>query len=312
MIRTILVPVDRSDLSEHAIPYAVGIARCSGARVELALVHLPLEASAHRHRGLEDKIRHDEHIYLQNLRCALEEVSGVRSASVVLDGPVAAALSQHAQTVEADLVVMATRARGGLARMRLGSVADGVVRRSPAPVLLVRPREGDAEPFRAISLQHILLPVDGSPVADQAVPMTASLAGQQRARLTLLTIIPPGQAGRHGSPDPLLRHQAEAHLAALVQAVRERVEQVDWYVSAHPAAAQGIVQEAEVLGADLISMATHGRGGLSRMLLGSVAQSVLHSSPVPLLLHTERALRKSAYGMERVLAPAGHTGSIPG
>lgn len=291
MIQTILVPVDRSDLSEHAVPYAVGIARAAGARLELALVHRPPEEPQYGSSRLEEKLREHEHAYLQGLREMLETGFGVRSSSVMLEGPVAAALCQHVRTIGADLVVMSTHGRGGLQRVRLGSVADSVLRRSPAPVLLVRPPEARADAFQARSFHHILLPLDGSPLSDQALPLTASLASLTGARLTLLTVIEAegGAAQARRVPGWL---EAKAHLNGLLALPRLSSVRVETRVVGHPHPSQGIVQEAEAAGVDLISMATRGRGGLSRMLLGSVAESVLHSTTIPVLLHTEQALRQ--------------------
>lgn len=147
---------------------------------------------------------------------------------------------------------------------------------------------------------HILVPLDGSELAEQVLPHVTALALRFRARLTLLRATTAAQAvgmqaalagalpggGPIADATPLIAAEREAaatYLAAVAERLRERgltvaVEQHDG------APAELILTRARARGADLIAMTTHGRGGLGRLLLGSVADAVVRHASVPVLL----------------------------
>jgi nucleotide-binding universal stress UspA family protein len=172
MYHKVLVPLDGSVFAEHALPLALEVAQRAQAAVQLVRVHVrvgsPYSGSDLAcDLGLDSIIRHKEESYLRNVRQRLATVSPVRLTHKVLDGPAAAALYQHALATSTDLVVMTTHGRGPLTRCWLGSVADQLVRQVSVPVLLVRPREGARERTWKPILQHVLIPLDGSELAEE-------------------------------------------------------------------------------------------------------------------------------------------------
>ena len=287
----ILVPLDGSDFSEQAIPVASSIAERWHAPLRLARVHVPLSSEVHCADGLvvvdnqrDLDARRSDAAYLEQRRGAAE--AGIETA--LLQGPaVSTALAAEAEHSGARLVVMTTHGRSGLPRLLLGSVASGLVRRSPVPVLLVRP--GQVPAPRAF--RRVLVPLDGSDLARSILDHVHCVA-EPDARLVLLTVVEPiawvawPDAAGIGVPDQ--DEQVAAVKAALdeeAQRLRGRGFDVETRVSVSRSCAQEILAVARAVDAELVALATHGRSGLARAALGSVAEEVVHGSHVPVLLH---------------------------
>ncbi len=134
-MRTILVPLDGSTLAERALPFAEVLARASGARLVLpraSLVrHRPEPATEEARIAADERAELDRHVALLGER-------GVVAEGVLRFDEAAEAIVAEAVGREADLIVMATHGRSGLGRLVFGSTAEAVLRRSPAPVLLIR------------------------------------------------------------------------------------------------------------------------------------------------------------------------------
>jgi nucleotide-binding universal stress UspA family protein len=191
---------------------------------------------------------------------------------------------------------MSTHGRGALARVWLGSVAAALVRQAPAPVLLVRPQEAYTHPAHEPLFRHVLIPLDGSPSAEQALEPAIGVGTLTEARYTLLQAIdpliaehtrPPYAAGLDRRLLPEVRAHATAYLERVAAGLRARALHVEAaLVVGTPA--QAISDYVRTHAVDLIAMATHGHGGLSHLLLGSVADAVVHTSDVPVLLERPR------------------------
>jgi nucleotide-binding universal stress UspA family protein len=171
-------------------------------------------------------------------------------------------------------------------------VADVHVRGVNVPLMLLRPH-GDAEPAPTISLDHILIPIDGSEFSEQVLEHAIALGRLANARYTLVQVVQPPvvmpPAEIVGVIPPLrdvkeLRAQADRYLEELAERMRGEFLIVDTVVVTQQQSALGILEEALECDADLIAMATHGRGGWQRVALGSVADKVLRGTSVPLLL----------------------------
>ena len=287
----ILVPLDGSDFAEQAIPVASTIAERWHAPLRLARVHVPLASEVHCADGLvvvDDKrdvdARQRDAAYLEQRRGTGSE-AGIET--VLLQGPaVSAALAADAKTSGARLVVMTTHGRGGLPRLLLGSVAAGVVKRSPTPVLLVRPGHVDA----SRRFRRVLVPLDGSGLACSILDHVSRVA-EPGARLVLFTVIEPVSWASWPDAAGAVPDEREQDATARVwleeQAVplRARGFEVETRVSLSRRCAQQILAVAATVEADLIALATHGRSGLARVALGSVADEVVHGAEVPVLLH---------------------------
>jgi nucleotide-binding universal stress UspA family protein len=313
-MRDILVPLDGSSFGEQALPAAVELARASGALLHLVHVHdspvLPFSIEGY---GAFDPVwseawRARASAYLEQQAAIHAEPAGVATALRLLEAPVVEALIEHIEQVGADLVVMTTHGRGGFSRVWLGSVADELVRHAGVPVLLLRPASGAAEMARRAALpSHVLVPLDGSPLAETALEPAVELARLSGARLSLLHVLPPmfavgapyGAAGVTFDADTYrLEHlRAERYLTGLVQRLRPEFTDVATMILTDPHPAAAIRNCARAGQVDLIALATHGRGGLSRWVIGSVADKVIRSGGPAVL-----AVRPAADVLRRIPA----------
>src|SRR6266487_2246759 len=196
MYRSILAPLDGSPLSERALPLALDIARRTGAFLHLVHVHLPLAAPMYTadfplaDTGLDERACESERAYLNALAGRLRAETDIPVGAAFLDGAitdsVADLIAAHAREHRADLIVMTTHGRGGLARVWLGSVADELVRRLPMPVLLQRPDQRAPVTAVAQPPRRILIPLDGSANAEAVLPYALALGQATQAQYTLL------------------------------------------------------------------------------------------------------------------------------
>jgi nucleotide-binding universal stress UspA family protein len=192
---------------------------------------------------------------------------------------------------------MTTHGRGMLSRFWLGSIADRLVRQVAAPVLLVRPQaEPVPEADQAPSLKQVLIPLDGSALAEQIIPHAIALGRLSRAEYTLLHVIEPiaeaygmelSRAGFDEAALARMRVVAQDYLDGVAARFQAEALRVRTAVDSDPAP-QAILEYARVHAIDLIALATHGRGGVARLLLGSVADKVARSATIPVLLQRPR------------------------
>lgn len=297
MPECILVPLDGSSFGEHALAPAIGLARRFDASLELVHVHevapaVYMEGVPQLDTSLElDGIEHDRH-YLESARDRVAAL-GLPVRTSLLDGPTVAALVEHLQRTGCDLIVMTTHGRGPLSRAWLGSVADGLARHSDLPLLMIRPdpdRDDGRPPLEpAPPLRRALVPLDGSPEAERVTEHALRLIGPERGEILFLHVVSPTLiVGGH------VFELSEQRREELTAVARERIgDVVDRYASRCEThlevvvardAARAILDAGTSAGADFIAMSTHGRGGLSRLLFGSVTDKVLRSSSLPLLV----------------------------
>jgi nucleotide-binding universal stress UspA family protein len=238
-------------------------------------------------------------IYRQNAenyltsQAALLHGQGLDISTDVHCGPPAEVIVEIAKDNHVALIAMASHGYSGLRRWAIGSVTDKVAHATSTPMFVVRGAEHP--PAGDLAFRRIMAPLDSSPLAKQALPLAAELAGGAGAKLLLLQAVLPtieaypsiAPLGRPNliSPEVLamLRAQAAKELEQVAAELRQRGVQVSTVVvNGH--AAEAIVDEAKQRAVDLIVMATHGYSGLKRWALGSVADKVLHASTTPLLL----------------------------
>jgi len=307
MIRSLVVPLDGSQFAEQALPLALSIAKRADAQLHLLFVHGSLDIlHAEHHFVAEDSWRTEwkthHRAYLDNIADQLGTAGAGAITPYVLEGDVPATIHQHVVENQVNLVVMTTHARGPVARVWLGSVADQVIRELPVPVLLVRPDEGKVSLSEDVRLKHFLLPLDGTPLAEQIVEPAVALGELMDTEYTLLRVITPLVSAPHltermragGLPGTMTRQledartqfrdQAQHYLERVASRFRERLLRVRTCVAEETQPAVAVLETAEKLPADLIAMQTHGRRGLSRLIFGSVADKVLRGARVPLLV----------------------------
>lgn len=310
MYRSLLVPLDRSPFAEQALPLALGIARRASARLDLVAVHSlyaledPHAAWCRFDHEQDAERKRQEQLYLDAAARRVTSVAPVPVTSEVLSGSnvlpemVAESLLERARVSKADLIVMATHGRPPLSRFALGSVADELTRRASVPILLVRPNESTPDILTERAVDNILIPLDGSPQAEQALGPARDLACLMQARCILLHVIEPHSAHDHGTNRLPEKAVAEIYLRRIAAGLREQGLQVRTRLIAARHVAEAIVEEAEVQGSNLIALATHGRSGLQRLLLGSVADKLVRLAACPVLVYRPSNSGTSIYADE--------------
>jgi nucleotide-binding universal stress UspA family protein len=299
MLKRIVVPLDGSAFGEQALPMALSIAGRDHA--ELELVHVYDTLPPYYTQGapvpdprLDEDLRKDRASYLDAVARWLREQTAAPVTATILDGPVASALADHIAMRQADLVVMATHGRGGLSRAWLGSVASDLVRHASAPVMLIRPDASGSRAQPAPPFERVLIPLDGSPLSEEAVEHAVTVAGGAGVEYILIHVILPivyvaADPISFAYPDEVaLLAAAEAYLGEVADRLRARDVAATIQVLRHPQPARAILEYADERGADVIAVETHGRSGVTRLLMGSVADKVVRASPVPVLLHRPR------------------------
>lgn len=300
MPANILLPLDGSAFSEHALPAALELTRRLQGRLHLVHVHeppasLPAQGSLVVEAELGRALREHEEQYLRDLADRCLSDAGITPRVELLEGPVATALAAYSHDAGIDLVVMTTHGRGGISRAWVGSVADALVRRSAVPVLLLRPQDGQAA-ARPLECRHVLVTLDGSPLAEGVLEPISLFTRLYHPRISLLRVVAPLQvvtepAGAVAvlSQDPAAIEKAVAgartYLEEMAAPLRAGGLEVATAVQVHSVAAVAILDYAATHAVDTIAMATHGRGGWSRVALGSVADKVMRGTLMPVILY---------------------------
>ena len=213
---------------------------------------------------------------------------------------------------EADLLVMATHGRGPVSRAWLGSMADLLIRTSRVPLLLVHPEKDEDPAYQAdVPIKKVLVPLDGSDLAEAAAEGTRTVLGEG-LDMTLFRVVQyPYHFASPYLPDTIQGNQdifrqataqAKDYLTEAAWRIAKDDGGVDTEVTVSEYPARAITDYAESNGYDLIAIATHGRGGLKRLALGSVADKVIRTSKVPVL--TFRPEEQSETGTAESLARA--------
>jgi nucleotide-binding universal stress UspA family protein len=300
MKRHILVPLDGSSLAELALPHAVCIAHATSQGINLlqavplhpvdSLVDWPVATSG---AGLESWEHETDAArdYLTSLAGRLEAVGITVQTEVSEDDAASAIMSYVEQHAEVSLVAMTTHGHSGVNRWVFGSVTEKMLHASLVPLLLVRPRDDHRlQALTTPEYKTILVPLDGSLFAEQALHEARALAAATGAGLVLVCAVFefPELRAVQGARDDITKWQGEAarivsyldRTAEVLKAegltVRTRLE--------YGAPADAILHACEMTGADLIVMSNHGRSGLDRPWLGSVALKVVQSALWPVLL----------------------------
>lgn len=300
MYTTIVVPYDGSVHSARALPVAAALAKRTGARVELVIVHDPSAyipfvpgevaipvydqelVQAHRQRDADALER-----AVQSLRD-----EGVTASGAVLDGTIVEALEEYVASHGTDLVIMTTHGRSGFQRLRLGSVAASFLTRTTVPVLLVRgagSEHPDTDP--ALPTGSLLCTLDGSAFAETVLPHARRFAEATGMTMHLVAVTVPHaismapfgtealladdsalSAEEHVREDYLHRVAEQCPPGTTVRAITDM------------SVARGILDAAAAGPCGAIAMATHGRGGLKRFVLGSVADEVIKHADTPVLV----------------------------
>ena len=313
MLRSILVPLDGSNLAERALAYATALSVPTAASLVLvravaANTLADIDDSVARAHGLATAKQ-----YLSEQAAKLRDRGRACEIATPLGSPAGCILSEAKRGV--DLIVMSTHGRTGPIRWLLGSVAESVVARSPVPVLLDRAWHPVRREPLLSQRPRLLVPLDGSRFAETAVDTAAGLAEDIGAELILLRVelastdVVHDEFGRVitylDELDERARVLASDYLESAARQLAERWPSLSVDVQVRlgdPAAA--IDQTVATTGAALVVMATHGRTGLRRSIMGSIAGKVLERGSAPLVLVRPSLLSADGAPAERATAPA--------
>jgi nucleotide-binding universal stress UspA family protein len=296
MYRVIMVPVDGSPFSREAVFQGLRMAKATGAQLRLVRVGwVPAIISGADQVALDnvawEKGRDDMLAQLYHLAAECRASADVDVTATLEDGPIADALRGHALRHGVDLIVMATHGRRGLARIWLGSVADRLIRETGIPVLVVRPPSLATELASGFCFKRIIVPLDGSPLAERSLEAAIDLAEFEQATVTLLRVVktddhvPPGELySSRGAASATDVEDAEQYLARWKFALAGRNVPIEWEVVIATDIPSAILRLAEQNNADLIALATHGRGGIARALIGSVADRLVSEGMLSILV----------------------------
>lgn len=327
MFQRMLLPLDGSKRAEQAIPIAARIARASGGSLILlraAGTHIEFgtyitEPSVLIQEALELDLTRATH-YLARIK-ASRELAGIETMVEVRSGRAALVILDVAQQRHVDLIIMCSHGETGFKRWVLGSVAQQVARHSSLPVLVLRaggplPTSSFPDPIRPLRSLMGLVALDGSVEAEAALEpaamLVAALAAPARGilRLTRVVNLPTNrrERGSHEGIDPLMREKILCDAKTYLSGVADRLRSgplaelkltIVCSVVTGKDVADALLSIAEtgkeaegaaMLGScDLMAMATHGRGGLQRLALGSVTEHVLGITRRPLLVMHARS-----------------------
>jgi nucleotide-binding universal stress UspA family protein len=293
--RSILVPVDGNPFAEHALPLALGIARRAGASVQVVHVHSPLESAyqpgeLYSGTSLDAFLKQRQQAYLEGLVRRLAKVTAVPVRSLLLEGRDTADSLLESARAGADLVVMATHGRGAVRRFLLGGLSDVLMRRLSIPMLFTRGYNSPADLTGDPLMRHLLIALNGSESAERVLNPALALGALWEADHTLLRIVPPSvnYLGGYPAAQPLaLQQQAEArsYLRSVARRFGTRTPKIrPRIVVDDRSTGKAILSFAKAHDADVIALATRGRGWLARLIQSSVADHVVRHSSVPVLV----------------------------
>lgn len=295
---TIVVPLDGSDQAEQAIPWASALCqRIDASLLLVSVVEIPVEfgawsAASTMAVGAElDQWAAERDVYLKEVG---NRLSGIHVQTMSRVGSPTSEIIGAIAGVENPLVVMTSHGRTGPGRVVMGSVANRIVRDARCPVFVVRSQK--QAPTVEPSFERVLVPLDGSAFAEHAIDrgLAAIRPRNEPTIVHLLRVIEPLIVRMPGPDIPLdyglvseytdaMKEEATTYLAAATQRVQETGVKVTSEIR-EGRISDEILRVATEQHSDLIVMSTHGRGGISRLFVGSVAERVLHEATLPLLL----------------------------
>jgi nucleotide-binding universal stress UspA family protein len=290
----ILVPLDGSELAQIALPYAQKLAGVLGSQIILIYIS----------ESADDRYHHMHQFYLQqmveatkqNAERYLDKREGrtIKVDSVILVGDPAEEIVDYAGKEDIGLIVMSTHGRSGIKRWAMGSVAEKVLRATKQPMAIIRAKGARPDMLGERSiLSKILVTLDGSKESEAVIPYIEELASKLQVEIILLQVIAPDYH-IYAAGGPEYGIYAEQQIESMKKFARDYLEGVSARlkqreVVAKPeimfgTAAEAIINFADQTNASLVAMTTHGRSGVSRWALGSVAERVLRAGNTPLLL----------------------------
>lgn len=295
MFEKILVPLDGSVLAEAALPYAEELAGKLSSEVILLYVSDPVN----------DPYRHMYDPYLQKMVESVKEGARkdlgklvdreINVGSRILVGDAAEQITSYAENKDIGLIIMSSHGHTGFKRWTLGNVTDKVIRNTTRPIAIVRSQKASSS---RREITRLLVPLDGSKVSEAALPYAEELAARLKAQLVLFQVLTPdyyaytsGQYKELEATRKSARDYLEKTAAQMQQKEITAVATIREGLVAETA--EMVIQMAEETEAAAVIMATHGKSGIGRWALGSVADKVLRGIEAPLILVKPPEMLKS-------------------
>ncbi len=297
MYDRILVPLDGSEIAEQVLPYVKLLARPGKSPITLLRViePIPYDLIAVAVRVPVDEVNADIQAnaqkYLEERAAHLRE-EDLPASVKVLSGPAATCIVEEGAREPGTLIAMSTHGRSGIARWAFGSVTDKVIQTANDPLLIIRPSEGPA-PGSEVAIDNVIVPLDGSELAEQILPHVTYLAKSLDLSVILLRVTPSAGDYYRFMDYPIpeyddLPEQMDAEALNYLENqgkwLRQHgVSRVEERLS-HGPPAIAVTDFAREMSNNLVAMTTHGRSGVGRWILGSVADRVIRHSGGPVLV----------------------------
>jgi nucleotide-binding universal stress UspA family protein len=273
MLKKILLALDGSENAERALWWVIQYAGREKAQVVLFRA---VDTTTLEPEFISSQVK-DAFNYLQRMETEINQ-AGIPSKVLVRQGKPAETIVKVAMEERCDLILMTTRGGSKVKRWAIGGVTEQVLRMSPIPVLPIQSR---TRPAKNNHVRRVLVPVDGSKLAEEVVPWATDLARLMKARLVFLHVYPPTHAGLRGR----VRENFEALRQRMVRKCKllkkEGIKARFVVRTDDPAAS--ILAHAGMN--DMIVTTTHGEGGFKRWIFGSVAEKLIHEARVPVLVY---------------------------
>ena len=282
VLRKILIPLDGSKTAETVLPYIKYLASQFDSKIEVLGV------------GIGNKNRRVNRLlneYIDNTVSNLN-AEKIETEAVVIYGSAADKILNYSKQNDIDLIIMATHGRSGVKRWWMGSVAEKIISQSITPILLIPSKKKKVTQTKKItSIDRILIPLDGSNIGQAALDHIELIARETGAAINLIQVISTSgsmEASLLGNANwdsffKAMRETASDYLESLVEELKGHGISAKYHILIGNPAAE-IIEYARKNKADLIAMSTHGRTGLARWVLGSVADKVLHGAGMPMWL----------------------------
>lgn len=285
MFKRIVLPLDGSPLSQRVIPLAKNLAKALDASIELVLViadptdQVPPEISA------LTKMEGDD--YLRRIVESLSvDINRNRLSYVLEKGYPASLILERAELHESTLILMSSHGYSGLQRLLLGSVAAKVVQAAKTPVLLL-PGNAHSSAAELVKFERIIVPLDGSRLAESVLPHVYYLCRSLDLELILLRSYDPGFPGtsvRMREVSKIVHDAAENYIKEKVEELQAKGLNKISYKILRGQPGERIADFAMETPNSLTAMCTHGRHGIGRWMLGSVTDAVIHCAEEPILV----------------------------
>jgi nucleotide-binding universal stress UspA family protein len=296
MFRSLVVPLDGSALAERALPYAARLAEAGRGRLILVRVALPptwAPLDAVDWTQLQAEAIEEAEEYIERIAAPLR--SRMPITTRVASGRAAPVILEVVSDCAADGIVMATHGRTGLAHLVAGSVAEALLAHATEPVFLVHARPGEASPptFNP-AMARAMVPLDGSSFAENALHTAVDFVGTNGELVLVSVVEQPEHVQRDDSgraiayldqQEESLTRDARAYLLDMRGRLLHEDPSLHVGIDVRVGApAEGIISAAADRVADVVIMASHGRTGVRRALLGSVTGDVLREGTTPVLV----------------------------